>query len=89
MMRTLKGGICQCIKYVEKHPREKCNYTETERGGNRSPSDATEEKSLKLFSLQRTSKALFILRCMKVSRVFDLQAHNVLRVRHIVSLKLC
>lgn len=32
MMRTLKGGICQCIKYVERHLRVKCNYTDTERG---------------------------------------------------------
>lgn len=31
MMRTLKGGICQCIKYVERHLRVKCNYTDTER----------------------------------------------------------
>lgn len=32
MMRTLKGGICQCIKYVERHLRVKCNYTDTESG---------------------------------------------------------
>lgn len=30
MMRTLKGGICQCIKYVERRLRVKCNYTDRE-----------------------------------------------------------
>ena len=30
MMRTLGGGICQCIKYVERHL--KCNYTDREKG---------------------------------------------------------
>ena len=34
MMRTLKGGICQCIKYVERHLRVKCNYTDKGRGEN-------------------------------------------------------
>lgn len=37
MMRTLKGGICQCIKYVERHLRVKCNYTDTGRGGEMPP----------------------------------------------------
>lgn len=31
MMRTLKEGICQCIKYVERHLRVMCYYTEKEK----------------------------------------------------------
>lgn len=30
MMRTPKERICQCIKYVERHQRVKCNYTSIE-----------------------------------------------------------
>lgn len=29
IMRTLREGICQCIKYVERHLRVKCNYTDS------------------------------------------------------------
>lgn len=36
MMRTLNLGICQWIRYVERHLRVKCNYTDWERKKNMS-----------------------------------------------------
>lgn len=48
MMRTQKGGICQCIKNVEKRLRVKCNYTDREMGNGilRSSSGRRESEEL-------------------------------------------
>lgn len=77
MMRTLKGGICQCIKYVERHLRVKCNYTDRERGKTwlRSSSGREESEELYLFPAQ-----LFIL-CDRVEKV---QCHYFLAYKYLM-----
>lgn len=67
MMRTLRGEICQCIKYVERHLRETSNYTGTARG-------ETWGGKKKTFSLHNF---LFFLCCSFFAFELVMQFHSI------------